>query len=104
MITQIFKFLFASKNLIKENHCPLLKADHILHFRKNFLLKIVKRKKSILKKIQHNEYLSILEKGYKIRAAKIESSVETIITVKNGDYVRQKMKSDPFYLNYSKNS
>jgi len=49
----------------------MLKAYHIVPFRKNFLLRYAQWEKTELEQIEFNEYLRILENGYKIQAVHV---------------------------------
>jgi 3-deoxy-manno-octulosonate cytidylyltransferase (CMP-KDO synthetase) len=79
----------------------LLKAYHIVPFRKNFLLKYSRWKKSNLEQVEFNEYLRILEKGYKIKAVRVESDAVSVDTQEDLEYVKEKMLTDPWYLQYA---
>jgi 3-deoxy-manno-octulosonate cytidylyltransferase (CMP-KDO synthetase) len=79
----------------------LLKAYHIVPFRKDFLLQYSKWKKSRLEQIEFNEYLRILEKGYTIKAVHVESDSISVDTKEDLDYVIDKMKSDELMPKYS---
>ncbi len=81
---------------------PLLKAYHIVPFRREFLIKYSKWDKGVLEKIEYNEYLRILEKGYKIRAIQVESDAVSVDTKQDLNFVKKEMISDPFFLKYSK--
>ena len=72
----------------------LLKAYHIVPFRKDFLLQYSKWEKSKLEQIEFNEYLRILEKGYTIKAVHVESDSISVDTEEDLNYVIDKMKSD----------
>ncbi len=85
----------------RTKNAPLLKAYHILPFRKDFLLKYSKWDKGNLEKIEYNEYLRILEKGYKIRAVCVESHAISVDTKNDLNFVKKIMKSDPFFNKYS---
>jgi len=76
---------------------PLLKAYHIVPFRKNFLLQYAGWEKGKLESIEFNEYLRILEKGYKIRAVRVDSDAVSVDTEKDLKFVRKVMLSDPFF-------
>ena len=76
---------------------PLLKVYHIVPFRRDFLLQYAMWSKGVLEKIEYNEYLRILEKGYKIRAVHVESDAVSIDTFEDLEYVRQKMLTDPYF-------
>ena len=80
---------------------PLLKAYHIVPFRKDFLIEYSKWEKGRLEKIEFNEYLRILEKGYKIRAVHVESDALSVDTEEDLEYVRKKMKNDIYFLQYA---
>ena len=79
---------------------PLLKAYHIVPFRKSFLLKYASWGKGKLEQIEFNEYLRILEKGHKIKAVLVESDAVSVDTIQDLEYVRSKMPDDPFYRKY----
>jgi len=72
----------------------MLKAYHIVPFRKDFLLQYAKWEKTELEKIEFNEYLRILEKGYKIQAVHVESDAVSVDTEQDLELVRSKMKID----------
>ena len=57
-------------------------------FRKRFLIKYSKWEKSYLEKIEFNEYLRILERGYKIKAKEVESDAISVDTSSDLEYVR----------------
>jgi 3-deoxy-manno-octulosonate cytidylyltransferase (CMP-KDO synthetase) len=79
---------------------PLLKVYHIVPFRRDFLIKYSKWEKGHLEKIEFNEYLRILEKGYKIRAVHVKSDAVSIDTENDLEFVRNKMVSDIFFKNH----
>lgn len=79
---------------------PLLKAYHIVPFRKDFLLQYAQWGKGILERIEFNEYLRILEKGHRIRAVRVESDALSVDTQADLDYVRDQMLTDPFFPVY----
>jgi 3-deoxy-manno-octulosonate cytidylyltransferase (CMP-KDO synthetase) len=72
----------------------MLKAYHIVPFRKDFLLQYAKWEKTELEQIEFNEYLRILEKGYKIQAVRVESDAISVDTKQDLELVRYKMKTD----------
>jgi 3-deoxy-manno-octulosonate cytidylyltransferase (CMP-KDO synthetase) len=80
---------------------PMLKAYHILPFRKEFLLEYASWEKGYLEQIEYHEHLRILEKGYKIRAVRVESDAVSVDTENDLDFVRKAMISDPFFKEYS---
>ncbi len=79
---------------------PMLKAYHIVPFRKKFLLEYAGWRKGELEQIEFNEYLRILEKGHKIRAVHVDSDAVSVDTLDDLEFVREKMPSDPFYKLY----
>jgi len=79
---------------------PLLKAYHIVPFRKKFLLEYAQWDKGELEQIEYNEYLRILERGYRIRAVYVDSDAVSVDTADDLKYVRKKMNSDPFFAYY----
>jgi len=78
----------------------LLKAYHILPFRKSFLLQYSKWEKTPLEQIEFNEYLRILERGYNIRAVHVESSAISVDTPSDLEYVRTQMINDSYFPKY----
>jgi 3-deoxy-manno-octulosonate cytidylyltransferase (CMP-KDO synthetase) len=76
------------------------KAYHIVPFRKYFLMEYSKWQKGSLEKIESNEYLRILEKGYKIRAVKVDSEAISVDTVEDLHKVRELMKADNLFPEY----
>ena len=80
---------------------PLLKAYHIVPFKKEFLLQYAGWPKGRLERIEYNEYLRILEKGYKIQAVQVESSAVSVDTEVDLAFVRGEMPSDPYFGRYT---
>jgi 3-deoxy-manno-octulosonate cytidylyltransferase (CMP-KDO synthetase) len=78
----------------------MLKAYHIVPFRKDFLLKYSQWDKGYLEKIEFNEYLRILERGYKIKAVHVDSDAISVDTKKDLLYVRRLMSGDKFFEKY----
>jgi len=81
---------------------PMLKAYHIVPFRKNFLIQYAGWEKGQLEKIEFNEYLRILEKGYKIRAVHVKSDAVSVDTKDDLEYVRKQMHMDSYFLQYGR--
>jgi 3-deoxy-manno-octulosonate cytidylyltransferase (CMP-KDO synthetase) len=96
--------MYLSRNDIpsdaRTSDAPMLKAYHIIPFRKEFLLKYASWDKGRLERIEYNEYLRILEKGYDIRAVQVESDAVSVDTAHDLEYVRNQMLTDPFFLSY----
>ena len=78
----------------------LLKAYHILPFRKDFLLQYAEWEKGFLEQIEYHEHLRILEKGYPIRAVKVDSSAISVDTQNDLRSVRKIMKNDKLFSIY----
>tara|TARA_Y100001970_G_scaffold266394_1_gene355016 strand:- start:34161 stop:34907 length:747 start_codon:yes stop_codon:yes gene_type:complete len=74
----------------------MLKAYHIVPFRKEFLLKYASWEPTELEKIEFNEYVRVLEKGYKIKAIEVESSAVSVDTEEDLAVVSKLIKKDPF--------
>ena len=84
----------------RNNDHKMLKAYHIVPFRKSFLLEYSKWKKSYLERVEFNEYLRILEKGYKIKAVHVESDAVSVDTPEDLEHVIKKMNTDEFFHLY----
>jgi 3-deoxy-manno-octulosonate cytidylyltransferase (CMP-KDO synthetase) len=82
------------------DNTEMLKAYHIVPFRKDFLLKYARWKKTELEKIEFNEYLRILEKGYKIQAVRVKSDAISVDTQQDLELVRKKMVTDKISAQY----
>lgn len=80
---------------------PLLKAYHIVPFRKDFLLQYAKWDKCPLEQVEFNEYLRILEHGCRIKAVHVESDALSVDTLADLEYVRAKIPADEWFWRYS---
>jgi len=78
----------------------MLKAYHVVSFKKDFLLAYSKMDRTPLETIEYNEYLRILEHGYKIQAIRVDSAAISVDTQEDLDYVRSLMEHDPLYRLY----
>jgi len=96
--------LYLSRNDIPSDartpNPAMLKAYHIVPFRKDFLLKYASWSKGRLEEIEFNEYLRILEKGHQIRAVQVDSDAVSVDTPSDLEYVRAKMMDDQYFLRY----
>jgi 3-deoxy-manno-octulosonate cytidylyltransferase (CMP-KDO synthetase) len=79
---------------------PMLKAYHIVPFRKKFLLEYAQMDRGSLEKIEFNEYVRILENGERIRAVYVESDVVSVDTPEDLQYVREVMPHDLWFHQY----
>lgn len=99
------EIMYLSRNDIPSNsrtpEVTMLKAYHIVPFKKEYLLQFASWPKGILEKIEFNEYLRILEKGHKIKAIRVESDAISVDTAEDLEYVRSKMPNDPYFSTYS---
>lgn len=78
----------------------MLKAYHVVSFKKDFLMKYTSLKRTPLEKIEYNEYLRILENGHKIQGVHVESDAISVDTQSDLDYVIEKMKIDALFRQY----
>ena len=96
--------LYVSRSDIPSNsrfeNPSMLKAYHIVPFRKKFLLLFTQLEKGILEVIEYNEYLRIIEHGFKIRAVHVESDAISVDTVEDLEYVRTLMPKDVWFSQY----
>lgn len=79
---------------------PMLKAYHIVPFRKKFLLEYAQMDRGSLEKIEFNEYVRILENGERIRAVYVESDAVSVDTPEDLQYVREVMPHDLWFHKY----
>lgn len=79
---------------------PMLKAYHVVPFRRRFLLEYAAWPKGRLETIEFNEYLRILEKGRRIRAVPVESSAVSVDTPADLEWVRSEMAEDALFKDY----
>ena len=82
------------------NNPPMLKAYHIVPFRKKFLLEYTQMDRGSLEKIEFNEYVRILENGERIRAVYVESDAVSVDTPEDLQYVREVMPNDLWFHQY----
>ena len=84
----------------RQNNPPMLKAYHIVPFRKKFLLEYAQMDRGSLEKIEFNEYVRILENGERIRAVYVESDAVSVDTPEDLQYVREVMPHDLWFHQY----
>jgi len=77
------------------------KICFIAPFRKDFLLKYTSWGQTPLEKIEFNEYLRILEHGYKIKAVPVDDAHISVDTPQDLVEVREQMKSDKIKDKYT---
>ena len=56
--------------------------------------------KGVLEEIEFHEHLRILEKGYNIRAVRVDSSAISVDTQSDLETVRSMMETDELFPNY----
>ena len=78
----------------------MLKAYHVVSFRKDFLIKYALLEQTPLEKIEYNEYLRILENGYKIQGVMVDSDSISVDTQEDLLQVTEAMKIDKIYPSY----
>jgi 3-deoxy-manno-octulosonate cytidylyltransferase (CMP-KDO synthetase) len=76
------------------------KMCFIVSFRKDFLMQYTTWEQTPLENIEYNEYLRILEHGYKIRAVSVDNAVISVDTMEDLEIIREKMKQDKIKLTY----
>ena len=76
------------------------KAYHIVPFRKEFLLHYANLPKSPLEIIENNEYLRILENGYKLKAIIVDSDAISVDTQEDYMIVNKLMPKDKYFKRY----
>ncbi|HIP61925.1 MAG TPA: 3-deoxy-manno-octulosonate cytidylyltransferase [Sulfurovum sp.] len=78
----------------------MLKAYHVVSFRKDFLIKYADLGQTPLEKIEYNEYLRILENGYKIQGVMVDSDSISVDTKEDLSQVTKAMGNDAIYRHY----
>ncbi len=81
-------------------HPDMLKAYHVVSFRKSFLREFAQWPQGCLEHIECNEYLRILEKGHRIRAVLVNSTAISVDTEDDLRIVRERMASDDLRPRY----
>lgn len=98
--------LYLSRNdipsFVRSKFTHMYKAYHVVPFRKNFLKKYVSLPSSDLESTEFNEYLRILDNGYKIKVEEVSSSAVSVDTNSDLAFVRRAMKSDSYLKKYLK--
>ncbi|MDD5691370.1 MAG: 3-deoxy-manno-octulosonate cytidylyltransferase [Candidatus Omnitrophica bacterium] len=96
--------LYCSRNDLPSDKRTLVKVMwkmcFIVPFRKDFLLQYTSWEQTPLEKIEFNEYLRILEHGYKIKAVRVEQASISVDTPKDLEIVRSFMVNDKIFNEY----
>lgn len=98
--------LYCSRNdLPSDARSPvsvMWKMCFIVPFRKEFLIKYASWEPTPLETIEFNEYLRVLEHGFKIRAVKIEGAKISVDTQEDLEIVRSLMQEDKIRFAYQR--
>jgi 3-deoxy-manno-octulosonate cytidylyltransferase (CMP-KDO synthetase) len=98
------EIMYISRNDIpsdaRSNSISMLKAYHVVSFRKDFLIKYSSLSRTPLERVEFNEYLRILENGYKIQGVIVDSDSISVDTQKDLEFVRKAMVSDKLHNQY----
>ena len=78
----------------------MLKAYHIVSFKKDFLIQYATLEQTPLEIIESNEYLRVLENGYKIQGVMVDSIAVSVDTIEDLEFVRNVMKNDKLFFTY----
>lgn len=89
-------------SLFRTENIKMLKAYHVVPFRKEFLFKYTSWGPTSLETIEFNEYLRILEKGERFKAVKVDSAALSVDTQEDLEEVRKIMITDNLFKSYSK--
>lgn len=99
------KIMYISRSDIPSNSRSniefLLKAYHIMAFKKEFLEKYAQLEQTPLDKAEYHELLRVLENGYSIQGVLVDSSAISVDTEEGLEYVRSIMPKDPIFRKYS---
>lgn len=82
------------------DNVELLKAYHVVAFKKDFLDEYTSWEPTRLELIEGNEYLRILEKGLSIYAVRVNSQAISVDTGEDLSIVENIMAQDKLFLNY----
>lgn len=77
-----------------------LKAYHIMTFRRDFLQVYAALDKSPMESIEDHEHLRIIENGYRLVAAEVDSTAVSVDTPDDLAFARREMPQDPFFARY----
>ena len=77
-----------------------LKAYHGIGFRTPFFLRYASWPRGRLEVIEFHEHLRILEKGYRMRAIRVDSDSISVNTPADLDFVRRQMERDSLFEQY----
>jgi len=81
----------------------MLKAYHIMAFHKHTLEKYAAMTKTPMESLEDHEHLRLIENGYKIRAAVVESNCISVDVPEDLEYVKSVIPGDPYWPKYKDN-
>ena len=76
----------------------LLKAYHLMTFKKKTILEYSKLEKTYLESIEDHEHLRLLENQYKISGCVVDDDCISLDTIEDLEIIEQKLKKDPVFL------
>ena len=83
------------------NHVPhMLKACHVLAFTRKTIQEYAEMAPTPMELLEDHEHLRLIEHGYKIRAAVVESNSISVDIPEDLEYVRSVMPTDPYWSKY----
>ena len=104
VVNQKKEIMYISRNDIPSNARMdvdyMYKAYHIMSFTKEFLDIYITLEQTRLDKIESHELLRVLEYGYKIQGAEVESSAISVDTQDDLEYVCSVMPKDAIFQQY----
>ena len=78
----------------------MLKAYHVMSFTRFMLQKFIKLYKTPMEKQEGHELLRLLEHGYQVRAAQVDSNAISVDVPEDLEYVRKEISTDPLFAKY----
>tara|TARA_A200000159_G_scaffold163993_1_gene192035 strand:- start:2498 stop:3259 length:762 start_codon:yes stop_codon:yes gene_type:complete len=96
------RLMYISRNDIPSNARNkvdyMLKAYHLMTFRKDTILEYFKMDKTPLEKIEDHEHLRLLEEGYKITGLIVDDDCISLDTREDLLVIEEKLKKESFFL------
>lgn len=96
------ELMYISRNDIpsnsRNNFDYLLKAYHLMTFKKETILEYSSMEKSFLEKIEDHEHLRLLENGYKISGCLVEDDCISLDTIEDLKIIEEKLSKDSLFL------
>ena len=89
-------------NISRAVDSKMYKAYHLVSFYRDSLLSYRGLRRGPLEIAESNEYLRILENGYRIHSKEVSSNAVSLDTYDDLQYIASMMASDNLFLNYGK--